>query len=245
MANGVIPINNIRLVFSDFDGTLTEEKNFSPFFLGILNYLEKRETPLVIVTGRSKSWAHFFLTHFPTLKTVVSEGGGVISVKDSRGIIEDKLMVSQDEVRRLKSFIQQLKQKFPKLKLSTDSFGRETDRAIEFSCMDDKIKNFVIENNINFSTSNVHFNFWCGEISKYKAVSFLLEHYYSFSPHECIYFGDSLNDESMFQHFENSVGVSNITEYLEHLQYIPKVILDGEENRGAEGVYRYLSTVLK
>ena len=241
----MIPVDTIRLVFSDFDGTLTEEKDFSPFFLKTLGFLRQKEIPLIIVTGRSKSWAHFFLTHFPSLKTVVSEGGGVISTKNADGLIEDKLMVAPHEVGGLVSFVGRLKQRFPELKLSTDSFGRETDRAIELSCMEQEIEDFVKENNINFSTSNVHFNFWCGEISKYKAVSFLLKNHYSFSPKECLYFGDSLNDQSMFQYFENSVGVSNIVEYLERLKYVPQVILDGEENRGARGVYNYLSTVLK
>ena len=241
----MIAVDAIHLVFSDFDGTLTQGKNFSPFFLKILDFLDKKGIPLVIVTGRSKSWAHFFLTHFPTLKAVVSEGGGVISFKDARGGIEDKLMVDFGEVQALESFVCHLKQKFPGLKLSADSFGRETDRAIELSSMKQDIEDFVRENNINFSTSNVHFNFWCGEVSKYRAVSFLLKNYYSLSPKECIYFGDSRNDESMFQYFENSVGVSNIIECLDRLKYVPKVILDGEENKGGRGVYNYLSTVLK
>ena len=237
--------NNLRLVFSDFDGTLTEDLNFSSFFLKILELLESKGIPLVIVTGRSKSWAHFFLTHFPTLKTVVSEGGGVISTKDSRGVIEDKLMVSREEVQKLESFVLRLERRFPGLKLSVDSFGRETDRSVERCCMEEKIENFVKENNINCSISSVHFNFWCGEISKYKAVSFLLQNHYPFSPWECIYFGDSPNDESMFQHFDNTVGVGNIVECLDHLQYAPKIILDRKEGRGAIGVYRYLSAMLK
>ena len=241
----MIPVNTIRLVFSDFDGTLTDQKDFSPFFFKILDLLSKKNIPLIIVTGRSKSWAHFFLTHFSTLTTVVSEGGGVISIKKSDGEIEDHLMASPDEVHTLESFVQRLKQRFPDLKLSADSFGRETDRAIELSSMKGEIESFVKQNNIHCSTSNVHFNFWCGEISKYKAVSFLLKNHYSFSPQECLFFGDALNDESMFQYFQNSVGVSNIVDCLEHLKHTPKIILDGDENRGAQGVFNYLSTVLK
>ena len=241
----MIPVNTIRLVFSDFDGTLTEGKDFSPFFLKTLDFLDERKIPLVIVTGRSKSWAHFFLTHFPMLTTVVSEGGGVVSFKDARGRVEDRPMIGSEEVRELESFVLRLKEHFPGIKLTADSFGRETDQAIEIFDATKEIENFVVKNNVNFSTSNVHFNFWCGEVSKYRAVSFLLKNHYSFSLEECVYFGDSLNDESMFRYFENSVGVSNIVNCLERLEHAPKIILDGAENRGARGVYNYLSTVLK
>ena len=241
----MIPASAIRLVFSDFDGTLTEGKDFSPFFLKTLDFLDERGIPLVIVTGRSKSWAHFFLTHFPSLTTVVSEGGGVVSFKDARGRLDDRRMVGPDKVRELESFVRRLKGRFPGLALSVDSFGRETDRAIELLDMSQEIEDFAMENNVNFSTSSVHFNFWCGEISKYRAVSFLLENHYPFSREECIYFGDSLNDESMFRYFENSVGVSNVIDCLDRFEHAPKIVLDGEENRGAKGVFNYLSTVLK
>ena len=241
----MIPVDTIRLVFSDFDGTLTEGTDFSPFFLKVLGLLHERDIPLVIVTGRSKSWAHFLLTHFPTLNVIISEGGGIISSKDSRGVIVDRAMVAPAEVSRLESFVLRLQERFSELQLTADSFGRETDRAIEIGDMTQEIENFVKENHVNCSTSSVHFNFWCGEISKYETVSFLLKNRYFFPLEECLYFGDSLNDESMFQYFENSVGVSNIVDSLDRLKYVPKVILDGKENRGAGGVFNYLSIVLK
>ena len=245
MADRLTTAGPVRLVFSDFDGTLTEGEDFSPLFLNILNLLKERRIPLVIVTGRSKSWAHFFLTHFPSLETVVSEGGGVISRKGADGAIEDRLMVSEQELERLESFALELQERFSHLNLTADSFGRQTDRALELSSMNSEIEDFAKERGINFSRSSVHFNFWCGQISKYRGVSFVLKHYYPFSERECIYFGDSLNDESMFQHFEKSVGVSNIVTCLDKLQHTPSIILKGQENRGASGVYSYLSKILK
>ena len=49
------------IVFSDFDGTLTDHTEFSPAFFEILSLLKEQNTPLVIVTGRSLSWAHFLI----------------------------------------------------------------------------------------------------------------------------------------------------------------------------------------
>ncbi len=52
-----------KLVLSDFDGTLTEHTELTPKFFEILELLKASNIPLLIVTGRSLSWAHFLLTH--------------------------------------------------------------------------------------------------------------------------------------------------------------------------------------
>jgi len=60
---------------------------------------------------------------------------------------------------------------------------------------------------------------------------------------EGIFFGDAPNDESMFQNFKNSIGVSNIQESLERIKHRPHTILLGEENRSAFGVYNTLKQI--
>ncbi len=242
--------NNLpKIVFSDFDGTLTDHTEFSEKFLTIISLLKKEETPLIIVTGRSLSWAHFFLTHFSDLSYVISEGGGVLSYRDNRGMIIDEYQVPKSDLEWLAKFSGELLKRFEGLKLSADSLGRVSDRAIELCDLEDvvvrnEIKKLMDEQNITYSTSNVHLNFWCGDISKYNAVKSLLEKFYpNISIEETMYFGDSLNDQSMFKMVEHSVGVSNISEVLLKLVDRPKVILTGEENSGPGGVLNYLVTL--
>lgn len=235
-----------KIVFSDFDGTLTHHEKLGPVFFDILNLLSSHQIPLVIVTGRSLSWGHFLLTHFP-LQDVIVEGGGARVYKKGK-LIEEELYVDESEVKRLSDFCDVLKIDSPHLKLSADSFGRKTDRAIELWDLQDgvffhHIEELLTEKGINFSTSNVHLNFWCGEISKYKAVTNFLKDK-NISSEEAIFFGDSLNDQSMFKSFENSVGVSNISKVVDQLQYKPKTILVGSENEGPYGVLSYLKSVL-
>lgn len=232
-----------KIVFSDFDGTLTYKEGLGPIFFDILNYLESNKTPLVIVTGRSLSWGHFLLTHFPFLTDVIVEGGGAIVSRRGKFITEE-LMVSESEVRRLALFCEQFKIKFPNINLSVDSFGRKTDRAIELHDLQDgvlfhHIEDFLREENINFSTSNVHLNFWCGEVSKYLAVKHFLEKHNE-QEENCLFFGDSLNDQAMFKSFKNSVGVSNISKVIDQMKYKPTTILTGDENIGPFGVLNYL-----
>ena len=239
-----------KIIFSDFDGTLTDHTEFSPKFLEIIEFSTQRNIPFVIVTGRSLSWAHFFLTHFSKLSHVISEGGGVISYRDEKGIIVDEFQVESEELNWLEKFSKDLVERFS-ISLSADSLGRVSDRAIELSDLKDvelkeKICKRMEQENINFSTSNVHLNFWCGEISKYNAVkSFLSSHMPNISVEESIFFGDSLNDQTMFESIEHSVGVSNIDEVITQLVHKPKVILHGDENKGPNGVLNYLKKIYK
>jgi HAD superfamily hydrolase (TIGR01484 family) len=237
------------IFFSDFDGTLTMEgRELTPDFFHILELLKQRKQELVIVSGRSLSWGHFFLTHFPQLKACIMEGGGVILYLDSRGEIAQMPLVSQQEIDHLAHFTTLLKNHFPHVPLSADSFGRLTDRAIEFHLMDPEwikeVIQFMDQHQINYSRSNVHINFWAGEISKYLGVKHFLQHFRpKHKETDCWFFGDAPNDQSMFEFFHNSVGVSNIKHCLGRLSHKPRIILEGEENAGPKGVLNFIKSL--
>ncbi len=236
----------IKIVFSDFDGTLTYKEGLSPIFFEVLSFLESKKIPLVIVTGRSLSWGHFLLTHFPYLTDVIVEGGGSIVSRKGKFITEECL-ISEADVKRLASFCENFKAKFPTTSLSVDSFGRKTDRAVELHDLTDgtlfhHIEDYLRDENINFSTSNVHLNFWCGEVSKYKAVTHFLKTR-NLTEKDGIFFGDSLNDQTMFKSFENTVGVANISEVMDRLVHKPKTILEGKDNVGPFGVLGHLKSL--
>jgi HAD superfamily hydrolase (TIGR01484 family) len=235
------------IFFSDFDGTLTTEGELTRDFFEIMDYIKKHGHELVIVSGRSISWGHFFLTHFP-LKACIMEGGGVIVYRDERNEIVQEPLVSEHELKCLQNFTTKLEHHYPHVPLSADSFGRLTDRAIEFHLMDEKwideVMSFMDAEKINYSKSNVHINFWCGEISKFLGVKYFMEKYRSEAKQEsCWFFGDAPNDESMFELFHNSVGVSNISHCLHKLNFKPRIILEGEENVGPKGVLNHIKTL--
>lgn len=237
----------MKLVFSDFDGTLTINGKLGAVFFDLLDLIEKNNSTLVIVSGRSLSWGHFFVTHFP-LKHVIMEGGGVIVSKNREGLITEQYLVSSAEIKQLEYLTEKLLKTIPEVVMSADSFGRRTDRAIEFSQMSkaaiDKTEAFLLKEGANFSRSNVHINFWIGDISKSRGVKTLIkEQYPHISDDQTIFYGDALNDESMFKDFQNSVGVSNIISVLDELEYRPKIILEGKENAGANGVLFHLKEV--
>ncbi len=173
------------------------------------------------------------------------EGGGVICHLNERGEIVEEPLVTTKELDELRSFTAKLKQHYPHIPLSADSFGRLTDRAIEFHLMEEtwisQVVDFMVSEKINFSKSNVHINFWCGNISKYLGVKYFLQKYrQGLTQNQAWFFGDAPNDESMFELFHNSVGVSNIKHSLHRLKHFPRIILEGEENAGPKGVLNYI-----
>src|SRR5690606_33442866 len=126
---------NRMIFFSDFDGTLTVKgSGLTPEFFEIIQLINKNNHELVIVSGRSLSWGHFLLTHFP-MKACIMEGGGVITYKDKDGEIQNEPLVSEEELNRLRDFTPNLSHHYPHVPLSADSFGRLSDRAIEFKLM--------------------------------------------------------------------------------------------------------------
>jgi HAD superfamily hydrolase (TIGR01484 family) len=238
----------MKIIFSDFDGTLTTANGrLDAAFHDLLALIEKHKSQLVIVSGRSVSWGHFLLTHLP-LKYVIMEGGGVVVSKNMKGELSEEILLYDESVTELELLTQKLLKEFPDTPLSLDSFGRKTDRAIEYHQMSkeaiQEVESFLQANGASFSRSNVHINFWLGDISKNYAVEYFLKHY---TPHikaqECIYYGDSLNDESMFANFPNTVGVSNIINVIDQLDHRPKIILEGKENAGIYGVLTHLKEV--
>lgn len=235
------------IYFSDFDGTLTMEgRELTRDFFDILDLIHSQKKELIIVSGRSLSWGHFFLTHFP-LKACIMEGGGVVVYLDEKGELVQEPLIDQKEIDRLAAFTTNLAHHFPRVPLSMDSFGRLTDRAIEFHLMDQEwikeVLDFMDEHQINYSKSNVHINFWAGEISKYLGVKkFMKKFRPDVKEQDCWFFGDAPNDQSMFELFHNSVGVSNIKHCLHRLTHKPRIILEGEENAGPKGVLNFIKS---
>jgi hypothetical protein len=247
-------VKDVKVVFSDFDGTLTHNDELTPHFFEILELLKRHGVPLVVCTGRSKSWAHFLLTHFHDLEYVISEGGGTLSYiekREGRRLLKDKSYVEVSELERLGNLTTELLIKFPEVMLSADSFGRQADRAIELYELSDnpemkeEVVAFFEKEEINYSTSNVHMNFWCGEISKMKAINTFLSDTKLASLEESLFFGDSLNDESVFKDHPRTIGVANIKKVQDRFKHLPKEVLVGSDKEGPLGVLSYLREVLK
>ena len=235
-----------KIVFSDFDGTLTINNELGSSFFQLLDFLNKRALNFVIVSGRSLSWGHFLLTHFP-INLCIMEGGGVIVRKGNKETLTEEILVSSRDLIHLENLEVALKKKFPRA-LAPDSFGRKTDRSVDLGPFDEKLKSdikyFIKDRGAQCSLSNIHLNFWYGDVSKYNAIQWTLQNDFpEISLDDCLYFGDALNDQSVFKSMKHTVGVSNISLYLDQMDHHPEVILTGPENHSINGVYNFLKSL--
>lgn len=236
-----------KLVFSDFDGTLTLGESLTPEIFSIVGLLAQKNIPLIIVTGRSVQWSYFTMTHFQSLMFSIAEGGGVWVERQGHRL-HTELVISQSEQEKLRQVEHELKKRF-KIPLSADSSGRLTDRAIELydlsisPTLKTEVEQFLDEHNIHHSTSSVHLNFWSGSFNKATTMKlFLSRHFPSLRFDDVLYFGDSLNDESVFEHFPRTYGVKNIEKVWDKLRFKPKAVTKEE---GPQGVLSALSQELK
>ena len=71
--------------------------------------------------------------------------------------------------------------------------------------------------------SSIHVNGWFGDFDKLSGFKSLLRDKWDmdFHPEQWVFFGDSANDEPMFEAFDNSVGVANVARFLPMLQHPP------------------------
>ena len=99
-----------RLVFSDFDGTLTQKGSIQKELFSIFELLQKKQIPIIIVTGRSYSWGQFLKSHFP-FEAIIAEGGGVIIRED----LKYEVMVEDTVIEELKMFERDFLEVFPEL----------------------------------------------------------------------------------------------------------------------------------
>ncbi len=235
-----------KVIFSDFDGTLTHHLELRPNIFSVIQECKRLGAPLIVCTGRSVSWGHFLLTHLPMTHAILEGGGMVLETKNHFDIREIPMATPQ-ELSRLAEVTSLLLGKFPGLKLSVDSFGRRADRAIENFASDAQkksIEEFLASEKVNFSTSNVHLNYWVGDFNKYKTIKWVLKNYYpGIKEDEVLFFGDSLNDQSVFESLPHTVGVANIQNVLGRLKHLPSVVLKGQENESADGVLGYLRSL--
>lgn len=238
----------IKYIFSDFDGTLTEKGQLGSHFLELIKLCKRKRYELIIVSGRSVSWGHFFLTHFP-INFCVMESGGAICYKDKNHEIKTKVLASQVELDVLKETTSELKKIIPEVVFSEDNVGRISDRAIELRWLSknnnrNKIQVFLKEKSFHFTTSNVHLNYSSTSNNKWNGTCYLIQKIMKKKLPEilkcAIYFGDAPNDEVMFQHFLTSVAVGNIKPYIDLLTFKPKII---QNEREILGVIKFLNSL--
>src|SRR5262249_47347017 len=131
---------------------------------------------------------------------------------------------------------QKIRARFPHARWASDQAYREFDLAIDV-CEDvppwpreevDELLGLCHGLSAHAKLSSIHVNAWFGQYVKRKG----LEHWLNQGApglamrpvpnwNQWLFIGDSPNDEPMFASFEHSVGVANLSKYLDRLTHPP------------------------
>ncbi len=257
MAMPLIPLSDlspeqgqqVRLIATDMDGTLTRHGKFTPALLQMLEALKQAGIPVLIVTGRSAGWVNAVVAYLPVWGAIAENGGLLYTHPD----VAPQLLVSLPSVfdhrRKLAEMFAALQAEFPKIQEAADNRYRLTDWTYdvagltmeELERMGDRCRSAGWD--FTYSTVQCHIKS-PGQEKAIALLQVLKQHFSDLSPEQVITVGDSPNDESLFDgdRFPVSVGVANVLHYTARLMHKPAYVTQGEE---AEGFCEVGRSVLK
>ena len=221
-------------ILSDIDDTLTWEGRLIPEAFSALDALQRAGYLVIPVTGRPAAWADQIARTWP-VDGVVAENGGLWSYLDA-GRVKTSFVQPERERRknraRLSALGEEILSRVPGAGLASDQPYRALDLAIDF-CEDvsplsessiQEILNLFRDAGASAKRSSIHVNGWFGEWDKASGCEQLIQALTGApaTPERWLYFGDSANDEPMFQRYPASIGVANIQAALPHMEIHPR-----------------------
>lgn len=243
--------DQVRLIVTDVDGTLTLQGKLTASVLQSLADLQKAGFTLLLSTGRSAGWVQGLRSYLP-VDGAIAENGGVLFLGEPESL---RLMCSIESIeehrQRLAAAFAQIQRAFPHypdLTASSDNRFRLTDWTFEqrgFSPGElRQMADICLEWKCGFTYSSVQCHINSLGSDKGSGLSKAIESTAELrvSAHEVLTVGDSPNDESLFDRnrFPVSVGVANLLPYRDQLKHLPRFVVPREEGMGFQDLARAL-----
>lgn len=252
MPKPIEELNNppqLKGVLCDIDDTLTHNGRLVPEAFMMLSKLQKLGVYVVPITGRPGGWVDQIARMWP-VDAVVGENGGLWYWFDGKKL--QRRFQQSEKIRienrvRLNTLAAKILEAVPGCALASDQPYRDLDLAIDF-CEDvpplldsdiDEIVRCFDEAGATSKVSSIHVNGWFGTFDKLQGFKQLHKERFGgeVQMDEWAFFGDSANDEPMFEAFQWSFGVANVVDFLPRLNHPPKWICSKEGGMGfVEGI---------
>ena len=233
-------------VLTDIDDTLTDEGQLHADAYAALWNLKANGFKIIPVTGRPAGWCEMIARFWP-VDGIIGENGGFYfryhNKKMKRVFFEKENEIAKNR-KKLNLIEKEVLKKVPGCALASDQFCRLMDLAIDF-CEDvkplpqikiQKIVQIFEKHGAQAKVSSIHVNGWFGKYNKVTMLKKFLKTEFKLTEvqikADCIFSGDSPNDEPMFEYFPNSVGVANIKKFVSQLKSPPKFVTAGAGGKG-------------
>jgi len=246
----------IHGVMTDIDDTLTTDGQITEEVQSALVQLQSRGLRTVAITGRPAGWCAPFVGKL-ALDAIVAENGAVAFIANPQKGAPSQKIYLQDEATRTRNFqamqavTQRILASVEGAQIAQDSAGRECDIAIDHSeftqlsaqSIDDVVK-IMQAAGMTATVSSIHINGWFGSHNKWEGGRWILRELWqqdlASELEHWAYIGDSTNDERMFEHFDNSIGVANIARFAPHMQFLPRFVTQAERGHGFAEMTQHL-----
>jgi HAD superfamily hydrolase (TIGR01484 family) len=236
----------IAIVLTDIDDTLTHAGRLPAIAYTAMERLTEAGLLVVPITGRPAGWCDHIARMWP-VAGCVGENGAFWFRHDAgrrrlvRRFLEDEATRAANR-RRLDALASTILAQVPGTALASDQLYREADLAIDF-CEDvpplppaevGRIVALLEAAGATAKVSSIHVNGWFGAYDKLTMTRLFVREALArdLEPDDCAFIGDSPNDQPMFAHFANSVGVANIARFLPDLDHPPRWITDRPGGHG-------------
>lgn len=230
----------VRIVLTDIDDTLTTDGRLPADAYAALERLEAAGVVVVPITGRPAGWCDHIARMWP-VRAVVGENGAFYYAYDRAARRMKTHYWADAQARassreRLDAIRDRVLREVPGAAVASDQDYRVADLAIDF-CEDvpslpeaaiSRIVDIFHEAGAQAKVSSIHVNGWFGDYDKLTMTRTLFERELGLDIDqalpECLFIGDSPNDEPMFRFFPVSVGVANIQALLHRLDHHPAYV---------------------
>ena len=250
----------LRGVLFDVDDTFTTRVQgrgqLTSQGMAALERLERHGKMRVPITGRPFGWVDHMARMWP-VDAVVGENGAFYSYFKGGRLHTHFIQTERarrDFRKQLDLIGKDVLSRFPGTQIASDQRARACDIAIDFAedvaplsletahC----IAEYFRARGAKAKISSIHVNAWFGEYDKLTTTRRMFQDLWdidlSRSKEQFAFLGDSPNDEPMFEFFPHSIGVRNVTPYLEIMRNPPRWMTKAESTSGfVEAVRKLLS----
>lgn len=246
---------DLRGVFSDVDDTLTHDGDVELDAYAAIVRARAAGLRVVLVTGRPAGWAEVLASVWP-IDAAIAENGGIAYIKRGRRV--ERVYFDAGDPRadadRLAALARDILRTFPFARRSDDSDLRITDVAFDVGETQhlppaevDAITARCRELGARTLVSSVHAHACFHGADKALMSARLAGMLWGESPADAAahyaFVGDSPNDQAAFDFFAASIGVANVTRFLDRLSPPPRYVTPSPCGRGfAEAIDAILAT---
>lgn len=245
-----------QLILTDIDDTLTDEGHLKSASYSALWKLKNAGFKIIPVTGRPAGWCEMIARQWP-VDGIVGENGAFYFRYHQKKMCRHFEIPEVDRIKnqkKLKLIESEILQKVPGTAVASDQFCRLADLAIDFCedvprISDDQIhliKKIFEDHGAVAKISSIHVNGWFGNYDKLSMIKKMLIQEFKMTPEQimknCLFVGDSPNDEPLFSFFAQSVGVANVLNFKDQIKHMPAYVT---QSCGGEGFSELAEVLLR